>query len=519
MIKPRFNILLAAVWLLILPPSVFSQNSPNQIVINADWGKDTISRHIYGHFAEHLGRCIYDGFYVGDNNTQIPNVKGMRSDIVGALRKMKIPNLRWPGGCFADTYHWKDGIGDKSKRPTMVNAWWGGVTEDNSFGTHEFMELCEQLSCEPFINGNLGSGSPQEMRQWVEYLNHPGGSPMAKLRAENGRKEAWKVRFWGVGNENWGCGGNMKADYYANLYRQFTTYLGNWNGSKLFRLPSTANSANYAWNETLMKEVPLNMMDGVGFHHYSVIDWGKKGHATDFSEEQYFTIMQRALFIEELIQQHGAIMDKYDPKKRIAMVVDEWGGWYDVEKGTNPGFLYQQNTMRDAMIAGATLNIFNNHADRIRLANIAQTVNVLQAVVLTEGAKMILTPTYHVFEMFNVHHDAVMLPLSIRSKNYEFGKEKLQAVWASASRDKAGLTHISLVNIDAKASQDLTIDLRGATYNSVTGRVLKSEKVQDHNTFDNPNKIQPVAFDGAKLKNGILSVSLPPCSVVVLALK
>ena len=247
--------------------SISVLTAQNQIILNADLGKDTISRHIYGHFAEHLGRCVYDGFYVGDNS-KIPNVKGMRSDIVAALKKMKIPNLRWPGGCFADTYHWKDGIGDKSKRPTMVNTWWGGVTEDNSFGTHEFMELCAQLDCEPFVNGNVGSGSPQEMREWVEYLTHPGGSPMAKLRGENNRKEPWKVKYWGVGNENWGCGGEMKADYYANQYRQFATFLSNYGSNRLFKLPSTANGANYAWTETLLKEIPLNMMDGVGFHHY-----------------------------------------------------------------------------------------------------------------------------------------------------------------------------------------------------------------------------------------------------------
>lgn len=503
--------------------SVFALNynlsAQNQVVINADLGKDTISRHIYGHFAEHLGRCIYDGFYVGDNNKTIPNVKGMRSDIVAALKKMKIPNLRWPGGCFADTYHWKDGIGDKSKRPSMVNTWWGGVTEDNSFGTHDFMELCAQLNCEPFVNGNVGSGSPQEMREWVEYLTHPGGSPMARLRAENGQKEPWKVKYWGVGNENWGCGGEMKADYYANLYRQFATFLNNYGSNRLFKLPSTANGANYAWTETLLKEIPLNMMDGVGFHHYSVIDWGKKGSATEFSEEQYFTIMKRALDINAMVQQTRALMDRYDPKKKLAMVIDEWGGWYDVEKGTNPGFLYQQNTMRDAMIAAATLNIFNNNADRVRLANIAQTVNVLQAVVLTEGAKMVLTPTYHVFEMYNVHHDALMLPVDVKCADYSFGNEKLPAVSASASKDKAGLVHISLANIDANKSQEVTLSLRGMKAANVLGRILSSSKVQDFNSFDNANKVQPKTFTGSTLKGDELKVTLPPASVVVLELK
>jgi alpha-N-arabinofuranosidase len=496
----------------------FLLNAQNQIVLNADLGKDTISRHIYGHFAEHLGRCIYDGFYVGDKSN-IPNTKGMRNDIVAALKKMKIPNLRWPGGCFADTYHWKDGIGDKSKRPSMVNTWWGGVTEDNSFGTHEFMELCAQLSCEPFINGNLGSGSPQEMRDWVEYLTHPGGSPMARLRTENGRKEPWKVKYWGVGNENWGCGGEMKADYYANLYRQFATFLYNYGDNRLFKLPSTANGANYAWTETLLKEIPLNMMDGVGFHHYSVIDWGKKGSATDFNEDMYFTTMKRAFDIDAMVKQTKSLMDRYDPKKKLAMVIDEWGGWYDVEKGTNPGFLFQQNTMRDAMIAGMTLNIFNNNADRVRLANIAQTINVLQAVVLTEGAKMILTPTYHVFEMYNVHHDALMLPINVNCKDYVVGNEKLPAVTASASKDKAGAVHISLVNIDMSKSQEVTVSVRGMKASSVTGRVLASAKVQDCNTFDSPNKVQPTEFKGATLKGDELKLTLPPTSVVVLELK
>jgi alpha-L-arabinofuranosidase len=510
------NLLIAVT--LLFSITLFSQNTQSQIIINADLGKDTISRHIYGHFAEHLGRCIYDGFYVGENS-KIPNIKGMRSDIVAALKKMKIPNLRWPGGCFADTYHWKDGIGDKSKRPPMVNTWWGGVMEDNSFGTHDFMELCAQLDCEPFINGNVGSGTPQEMREWVEYLTHQGNSPMAKLRETNGRKDAWRVKYWGVGNENWGCGGEMKADYYANLYRQFATFLPNHAGNRLFKLPSTANGANYNWTETLLKEIPLNMMDGVGFHHYSVLDWGKKGPSTEFTEEQYFTTMKKAYDINDMVNQTRSLMDRYDPKKKLAMVIDEWGGWYEVEKGTNPGFLFQQSTMRDAMIAGMTLNIFNNNADRVRLANIAQTINVLQAVVLTEGAKMILTPTYHVYEMYNVHHDAVMLPLSISTQNYMVGNEKLPAVSASASRDKQGAIHISVVNIDAKATQTVQIDMRGTKATAVTGRILTSAKVQDYNTFDNPNKIQPTTFNGAKLMNNMLTVAVPPFSVVVLEVK
>ncbi|MFZ6013935.1 MAG: alpha-N-arabinofuranosidase, partial [Bacteroidota bacterium] len=357
----------------------------NHITIQASTQGPVISKHIYGHFSEHLGRCIYDGIYVGEENRKVPNTNGVRHDIVDALKRLKVPNLRWPGGCFADTYHWKDGIGPKEKRPTIVNQWWGGVTENNSFGTHDFLNLCERIGAEPYLAGNIGSGTVQDLAEWVQYVNFDGVSPMSKLRIENGRKDPWNVKFWGVGNEAWGCGGNMKPEYYANLYRQYATFMMDWNkNAKLFKIASGANGDDYNWTEVLMRDIPRHLLDGVALHHYSVIDWNNKGPATGFSEEQYFRTMRSALKMEELVTRHSTIMDRYDPSKKVALVVDEWGGWYDVEAGTNPGFLYQQNTMRDAMIAGATLNTFNNHADRVRVANLAQTVNVLQAVILTQ---------------------------------------------------------------------------------------------------------------------------------------
>lgn len=479
----------------------------------------TINKHIYGHFAEHLGRCVYDGFYVGEDS-KIPNTNGVRNDVVAALKKLKVANLRWPGGCFADTYHWMDGIGPKNKRPTMVNQWWGGVTEDNSFGTHDFLNMCELLETEPYMAANVGSGTVKEFTDWIQYTTHDGISPMSNLRKQNGREKAWKIKFWGVGNEAWGCGGNMKPEYYANIYRQYATFMTDWgNTQKLFRIASGANSSDYNWTEVLMRDIPHNMMEGVALHHYSVIDWGKKGPAADFTEEQYFTTMKRALFMDELVTKNKAIMDKYDPKKRVALVVDEWGGWYEVEPGTNGAFLYQQNTMRDAMIAGATLNIFHKHCDRVRMANLAQTINVLQAVILTKEEKMLLTPTYHVMEMYNVHQDATYIPMEISSPDYVLGDEKLPAVSVSASKDKNGLVHVSLVNIDLKKEQTLNITVDGGKLTSVTGRILNSAKVQDHNTFDNPEKVKPVAFKGASLKGNALSVKLPPCSVVVLELK
>lgn len=488
-----------------------------RITVQATDPSVTISRHIYGHFAEHLGRCIYGGFYVGEENEKIPNIHGVRKDVVEALRKLKIPNLRWPGGCFADTYHWKDGVGPREDRPKMVNVWWGGVTEDNSFGTHDFLNMCELLGAEPYLSANVGSGSVRDVADWIQYVNFDGVSPMSDWRKKNGRDKPWNVKFWGVGNEAWGCGGNMTAEYYANVYRQYATFMTSWtNDHKIFRIASGASGSDYHWTEVLMRDIPHRMLEGVALHHYSVIDWGHKGSATGFSEDEYFKTMKQAMQMEEFVTRHSTIMDKYDPRKRVALVVDEWGGWYDVEPGTNPGFLYQQNTMRDAMIAGVTLNIFNNHADRVRMANLAQTINVLQAVILTDEEKMILTPTYHVMEMYNVHQDAKLLPVTVRSGDYTLGNEKLQAVSCSASVDSTGVTHVSLVNIDAHKANDVSIDFFGGNYRSVTGRILTSSALQDHNTFDNPDKVKPVAFKGARLKDQTLEVKLPPFSVVVL---
>jgi alpha-N-arabinofuranosidase len=491
----------------------------NQAVLNADLGKHTISKHIYGHFSEHLGRCIYDGLYVGTNNPKIPTVDGVRKDVIDALIKLKIPNLRWPGGCFADTYHWKDGIGPLANRPTIVNTWWGNVTENNSFGTHDFLNLCEKLGTEPYLSGNVGSGTVQELADWVQYTNFDGVSPMSKLRKENGREQPWKVRFWGLGNEAWGCGGNMKPEYYANIYRQYATFMTSTGNTRLYKIASGASDADYNWTEVLMRDIPHNMLDAVALHHYSVIDWNKKGPSTTFSEDQYFTTMQRAYQMEELVTRHSNIMDKYDPNKRVDLIVDEWGGWYDVEPGTNGAFLYQQNTMRDAVLAGMTLNIFQNHCDRVKMANLAQIVNVLQAVILTKEDKMILTPTYHVMEMYNVHQEATMLPLTIQTNQYKLDNRQLPALTCSASKNKEGVTHISLTNIHAREAQEITIDLRGAKYASVNGRVLTAPTLQEHNTFENPEKIKPAAYNGATLSGSQLKVKVPPFSVVVLALK
>ncbi|MBO9635489.1 MAG: alpha-N-arabinofuranosidase, partial [Chitinophagaceae bacterium] len=403
----------------------------------------------------------------------------------------------------------------------IENMTWGGVREDNSFGTHEFLGLCELIGADPYLAINMGSGSVQEAMEWVQYVNHPNGSSqLTDLRRQNGRDNPWHVKYWGIGNESWDCGGNMTADYYVNEYKKYATLMTSYaNSEGLFRIAVGPGTEDYNWTETVMKEIPLKRFEGLSIHHYSVINWSKKGSATRFSEEEYFSTMEQAWRMERLVTKNSEVMDKYDPTKKIALIVDEWGGWYDVEPGTNSAFLYQQNSMRDAMIAGLTLNIFNNHCDRVRMANLAQTVNVLQSVILTRDEKLVLTPTYHVMEMYNVHQGALMLPLTITSNNYELNGKKIQAISASASKDKNGTIHISLVNMDAKRSQDIDIDLGPVTANTVTGRILQSRQLQDHNSFESPEKIKPAAFKKATLKGKNLNVSLPPFSVVVLELK
>lgn len=487
-------------------------------IVDVNKIKAQISKHIYGHFSEHLGRCIYDGIFVGEDSS-IQNIKGMRSDVVEALRNIKLPVLRWPGGCFADEYHWKDGIGPKENRKKMINTHWGGVTEDNSFGTHEFMELCKQLECEPYINGNLGSGTVQEMSEWVEYMTLHGISPMADWRRENGRDKPWSVKYFGVGNENWGCGGSMRPEYYADEYRKYSTYVRNYGENNIYKIACGPNSDDYNWTEVLMERAK-NYMDALTLHYYTVPgdSWENKGCATDFNQEIYYRTMKKTTFMEELLQKHINIMDKYDTEKKVDLIVDEWGTWHTVEPGTNPGFLYQQNTMRDAMVAGINLNIFNKHADRIHMANIAQTVNVLQAVILTKGEKMILTPTYHIFAMYKQHQENMLLESFITTNEVGVGEEKIKDLYESASIDKNGEIHITICNLDLDNKKEINGELLGANVNSIEAKVLKGE-MDSHNTFENPKVVKIEEFMDVSLVDGGFKAVLPPCSIVSLSFK
>ncbi len=515
------------VFLIILFNALFTANAQkenpgavNQMVIVANHVGPVISKDIYGHFSEHLGACIYGGIWVGTGSS-IPNTYGIRNDVLFALREIKIPNLRWPGGCFADTYHWKDGIGPQEKRASIINTHWGGVTEDNSFGTHEFMKLTELLGCDAYINGNVGSGTVQEMAEWVEYLTSGSESPMTKLRKENGRDEPWKVRYFAIGNENWGCGGNMTPAFYGDVMRQFSTYLKDFSGNRLYRVACGASDFDYQWTETLMKEPKnRNMFQGLSLHYYSVPGgWGRKSSATSFTEDEWFETFRLNYEMDRIIKGHKAIMDRYDAGNTKGLVIDEWGNWFQVEPGTNPGFLYQQNTLRDAITAAIHLNIFNQHADRVKVANLAQVVNVLQSVILTKDDKMVLTPTYHVFRMFRVHQEAQLLTTDLRCEDYVVGERKIPAVSASASVDKEGKMHISLANLNPNKEIMITCPIIGDSFKTVTGEVLTANEMTAFNSFEKPETVKPVVFSGFKLKDGILTVTLPPKSVVVLELK
>ncbi len=490
-----------------------------KLYVNPNVKKGHINPELQGHFSEHLGRCIYEGLFVGENS-DIPNVNGMRTDVVEALKEIQVPVLRWPGGCFADEYHWTDGIGPKEKRKKMINTHWGGVVEDNSFGTHEFMELCRQLGCKTYINGNVGSGTVQEMSEWVEYMTFEGVSPMADLRKANGHEEPWTVDYFGVGNENWGCGGNMRPEYYGDLYRRYQTYVRNYNSKKpIAKIACGANADDYHWTEKVLETTfdhGWGFMNGMSLHYYTIPtgDWGKKGGALDFDEKLWYRTMKATLKMEELIRVHGAIMDRFDPEKKIGMMIDEWGTWYDVEPGTNPGFLYQQNTMRDALVAGINLNLFNKNCDRVKMANIAQMVNVLQAVILTEGEKMVKTPTWHAFNLYKYHQDGELVESSVETK--EVGLEEkymIPDLTESVSLGKDGRLHVTLTNASLTDSADMEAVFAETPVKSVKASILTGD-MKAHNTFEAPDQVHSAEFTAVSVNGNKVSFTAPACSVL-----
>lgn len=505
-----------------------------RIVIDLDVTGPVISRHLYGHFAEHLGRCIYGGFYVGEpeqsNAGPIPNEGGIRLDVVEALRKINIPNLRWPGGCFADEYHWTDGIGPKEQRPAMVNTHWGNVEENNHFGTHEFMALCELLGADPYVNGNVGSGTVKEMSDWVEYLTRDGDSPMVRQRKANGRDEPWRVPFWGIGNEAWGCGGNMRAQAYADLARQYATFCRDHGDNQLYRIAAGASNGDLEWTQTLMQAISClgcgprarKIFQGVSVHYYTRVGRvDDKGSATEFDLEDFYLTLGRAQFVDRIISGHSAIMDAYDPDRTVGLVLDEWGTWWNVEPGTNPRFLFQQNTIRDALVASVHFDIFHSHAERLIMANIAQTVNVLQAMILTdESGALVLTPSYHVFEMNKGHQDALRLPTHIVSGPDPRPTGGYQVAMLSASASTTGdRALVSLTNIDADEEAVIVLDLRGRGVRGRAGRVLTADAPQAHNTPSDPEQVRPRELTDIDDHPRGLQVRLPPHSFATVELE
>ena len=401
----------------------------------------------------------------------------------------------------------------------MVNTNWGGVVEDNSFGTHEFMEFCNLVNTEPYFCGNVGSGTVEEMSKWVEYLTFDGESPMTNLRKQNGREEPWKVKYWAVGNENWGCGGNMSAEFYAEQFKRYATFCKNYGDNHLYKVATGGTPSDYEWVETLMKKVGPNLMNGIALHYYTVPDWNNKGSATVFNENDYFTTIEKCLEIETHINEYTKIMDKYDPDNKIGLIVDEWGNWFDVEPGTNPGFLYQQNTLRDAITAATNLNIFNNHCRRVKMANIAQIINVLQALILTKDDDMLLTPTYHVFDMYKVHKDAELIPVELSAPDYKVDGKSVPAVNVSASKNADGQVNITLVNVDPNNEIEVKCEINGANSKDFTGKIVTAGSIQTYNSFENKDAVTLQPFSGFSSDGKVVTVKMPAKSVVSISSK
>jgi len=481
-----------------------------------------IERHIFGQFAEHLGRGVYEGVWVGPDS-KIPNTRGIRNDVVAALKAIKVPNVRWPGGCFADEYHWKNGIGPRDQRPATLNPNWGGVIEPNTFGTHEFMDFLDQIGADAYLSINVGSGTAAEAADWLEYLTTPQPTALARQRAANGHPEPFRVPILGIGNESWGCGGSMTPDYYVSQLKVYARYARNYNGQQpMRRIAVGSDSVDTSYVEAVMAAWKNRTwawdIEGISLHYYSVVKWPPAYKATGFGETEYAELLQSTLRMEELLRTSSAIMDKYDPEKKVLLSVDEWGAWLAKTPGTPDGFLEQQNSQRDALIAALNINTFARHADRVKIANIAQMVNVLQAMIFTQQEKMLLTPTYHVFRMYVPFHDATFLPVSFDAGKYRRGEIELPRVDAMAARDAQGKVWVALVNLDPTRPVTVDIQVPGVKSKGARGETLIAPKIDSVNTFEAPETVKPRAVS-AKVSGGKTAMTLQPASVTVVALE
>ena len=500
---------LAALSCTLLTTAAPAQTAPTapaqaRLDLGQDAAGPAIEPAVYGHFVEHMGTGVYGGLWVGPESP-IPNTRGWRNDVVQALRQVGIPVMRWPGGCFADDYDWRDGIGDPAKRPVRVNRWWGG-TESNRVGTHEFMDLVEQLGSEAYLAGNMGSMPPRALSQWLEYMTADGASTLAEERRRNGREQPWKVKYVGVGNESWGCGGNMRGEYQSDLHNRYATFL-----NQVVRVASGDGEGNDQLVEVLMARSGKHM-DAFTLHYYTMPgDWSAKGAATGFDATAWARTLKSAMGIEGRIAAVSRIMDKHDPTRRIGLYVDEWGSWYDTPPGAPA--LHQQNSLRDALIAALSFNVFHRHTDRVRMANIAQMVNVLQAMVLTDGPSMVLTPTYHAFDLYRPFRSATPLRATLTTPRFRIADVELPSVDVSAARTADGQVVLALVNLDPKQPARLATGLKRAAH----GRLLTAPAIDAHNTVAQPRAVVPVPFDALPGKDG-LTLTLPPASIAVVTL-
>ena len=512
------------------PQAPVADSAPIAVSVDASQPGAKVDRHLFGQFAEHLGKGIYEGVWVGPDSP-IPNTRGIRNDIVAALKAIKVPNVRWPGGCFADEYHWRKGVGPREKRPVTLNPNWGGVIEPNTFGTHEFLDFVEQIDSEAYLSINVGSGTPQEAAEWLEYLTAPATTTLGRERAANGHPAPYKIAILGIGNENWDCGGNMSAEYYLSQLRIYSRFVRNFNPAqektgRMLKIgvgPGGGEPRFAEWTETIMKSWKgrhwsWDHMDGLSLHNYTVVRFPASYKSVGFDEKAYAEILQDTLKMDGLIGQHGAIMDKYDPEKEVALVVDEWGSWYAQLPGTTPGFLAQQNSVRDALIAALNINIFARHADRVRMANIAQMINVLQAMILTDGPKMVLTPTYHVFRMYVPFQDATSVPVTFDAGRYTHGSITLPRIDTIAAKDASGTLWLALANVDPHRPVEIATTLAGMTPRSASGETLSGTAIDSVNTFEAPNTVAPKPAQ-VKLEGQRLSLTLAPKSVTVIGVR
>jgi alpha-L-arabinofuranosidase len=497
-----------------------------RLVIDAAKAGAKIDRNIFGQFAEHLGSGIYGGIWVGPDSP-IPNTRGIRNDVVGALRALKVPNVRWPGGCFADEYHWQKGVGAAGTRPATLNPNWGGVIEPNTFGTHEFMDFLAQIGSEAYLSVNVGSGTPQEAAEWMEYLTTAQPSALAKARTANGHAAPYKVAYLGIGNESWACGGNMTVDYYLSQLKIYSRFVRNYNpaqqegAAQMLKIAVGPGDPGPEWTEAVMKAWqgrPWSWdINGISLHSYTVVKWPPAYASVGFGIPEYSQMLKSTLDMEDLVSRNAAVMDKYDPQKKVALVVDEWGAWLAPLPGSNPGFLVQQNSLRDAILAAMNLNIFARHADRVRMANIAQMINVLQAMIMTDKEKMILTPTYHVFKMYLPFQDATYVPVAFDAGTYWNGNVTIPRLDAIAARDSSGKLWLEVTNLHPEETLEIEAELAGIAAKSAAGETLTAPKVDSVNSFDAPNTVTPKPV-AVKVQGGMLSLTLAPKSVTVVSI-